>query len=481
MSKIQPLADLRQMPHNDKAEQEILGALLNKPESYKDVHPNLRADDFFRPVHGKLFAVLSTAIMSGKPYGVRRAAELFRDLPELEQAGGADFVGALAASNVSALMNDGYSEHILDLARRRRMIEAMRQLSERAYGGQGTEETADALIAEAGNRLAALVEGDIRITQRALSDFVADAMVASESARKGIKPRAVPTGIEDLDAEALLEPGGLYILAARPKMGKSALAGNVAISAARAGAPVLFISQEMTGIDLAQRVIATETGISVQRQKRGADLGPHDWMQMSEAEANIKPLPVTINDAGSMSLAKMQIAARRWHRMLGERDGWRPGIIVIDHLGRMDKAHQRQSDYEGVSENVKGIKSLAKDLNVPILLLAQLSRNVEKRDDKRPLLSDLRDSGRIEEEADGIWMLYREAYYLKANEPARRLGETDDKFNERYAAHAARLAEVENHAELIVAKNRQGIETTIDLHWDGGRQLFRPRSAPYGY
>jgi replicative DNA helicase len=269
-----------------------------------------------------------------------------------------------------------------------------------------------------------------------------------------------------------LHPSDLLILAGRPSMGKTALATNIAFAAAKAhmrtngdeGAGVAFFSLEMSAEQLATRILADEAQVASEKIRRG-DLKPEDFQRFSEASSILSRVPFYVDDTPALSIAAVRTRARR----LARTSGGNLGLIVVDYLQLLRGTGGKSSEnrVQEVSEITRGLKAIAKELDVPVVALSQLSRAVEQREDKRPQLSDLRESGSIEQDADVVMFVYREQYYLERAEPNRRPDEADDKFNDRYQRWQQRLGEVHNTGEVIIAKQRHGPIGTVRLQFDG--------------
>jgi len=287
----------------------------------------------------------------------------------------------------------------------------------------------------------------------------------------------VATGFTDMDRKlGGLHPSDLVILAGRPAMGKSALATNIAFHAARNyrpverpdgtmaaedGAVVAFFSLEMSADQLATRILAEVSGVPSDAIRRG-DVRREDFARFVDASRTLSSVPMFIDDTPALTISAVRTRARRLARQRGL------GMIVVDYLQllRAPSSNRQDNRVQEISEITRGLKAIAKELNVPVLALSQLSRAVEQREDKKPQLSDLRESGSIEQDADVVMFVFREEYYL-SHEPIRRPDETEDKFNDRYQRWSDRLQEVSGLAEVIIAKQRHGPTGTVKLRFDG--------------
>jgi replicative DNA helicase len=292
---------------------------------------------------------------------------------------------------------------------------------------------------------------------------MSEATAAIEDAwRNGDAPKGVTTGLRDLnDWLGGLQPSNVIVLAGRPGMGKTALAMLMALEAAKTACTVGVVSLEMSAPQLAQRLLSLETGIDAERLTRGK-LAQEHFDRIQAAKTKLDALPLHIDDRGGLTLDQISGTAHRW-----KRDGL--GLLIVDHLGLIapSPALQRANKVHQIEHSTGGLKALAKSLDIPIVLLTQLNRAVETRDNKRPQLSDLRDSGSIEQDADAVLLLYRDAYYLAREEP------TDQG---KYAVWLAKMNEARNLAELEVAKFRHGKTGRIDLIFDGPLMRFRDRA-----
>ena len=324
------------------------------------------------------------------------------------------------------------------------------------------------------------VEGGFQPFRLSLTKAIQQAEAAHK--RDG-KLSGVTTGLRDLDKKlGGLHPSDLVILAGRPSMGKTALATNIAFNAARAyrteispagdktvvdGAVVAFFSLEMSAEQLATQILAERTEISSHKIRQG-ELLQEEFERLVVAAPELHQLPLYIDDTPALSVSAVRTRARRLARTSGL------GLIVIDYLQLLAGTAGKRSEnrVQEISDITRSLKALAKELKVPVLALSQLSRQVEQREDKRPQLSDLRESGSIEQDSDVVMFIFREQYYLERAEPGRRPEESEEKFNLRYAEWQKRCAEVFNTAETIVAKQRHGPVGTVRLFFDGQYTRF---------
>jgi replicative DNA helicase len=457
-------------PYNAEAEQGLLGCILVTNKAYEKVAEFLRAEHFYDPVHARIYEAIETTIEAGRVADPVTLRGLFEQDPDIR---GGTYLADLAANIVSIINAEHYGHLIYDMWLRRQMIdEGHALIAEAANVVQDVD--ARAVLESHEQRLFALAEHGIADAK--IINIRDAGMAAVEQARLAYENQGrlvgVPTGLTDLDRTLCgLQRSDLIILAGRPSMGKTALAINsIARAAAESGEKTLVFELEMSARQLAARQLAGISGISTDRQMAGRFASTAEWQCLVDAQHELEALRETlyIDDTPGITLAQMRQRARRHKRRHGL------GLIVVDHIGLMGASRETaaQGRVQVISEFTRGLKRLAKELQVPVVALSQLSRAVEQREDKRPMLSDLRDSGTIEQDADVVMFVFREQYYLERAEPVRRADESDDKFNDRVDRWQQRLQDARNIAEIIVAKNRMGPIRTIRTHFDGERTLF---------
>jgi replicative DNA helicase len=448
---------LREPPHNFEAEQALLGAILINNAAYQRVAEFLRPEHFADPLHGKLFDSLSRLIERGQVVSAVTLKTYVEQDEDMKAAGGATYLARLAAASV----------HVIDAT-------AFGQ----AFGGD-VDETALHQIETAEKKLYDLAssgqtEGGFKPFRVALTE----ATVAAEAAYRRVgQLTGVASGLFQLD-QLLggLHRSDLIILAGRPSMGKTALATNIAFNAARAyreeivegkpkavdGAVVGFFSLEMSSEQLATRMLAEQAEVPSEKIRKG-ELITSDFDRVLSVSHELEHLNFFIDDTPALSIAALRTRARRLKRTHGL------GLLVVDYLQLLSPSGKNRQDnrVQEVSEITRGLKTLAKELDVPVLALSQLSRAVEQREDKRPQLADLRESGSIEQDADVVMFVYREEYYLTRSEPTRRAEESDQRFNERHEGWRQRCEQTYGKAEVIVAKQRHGPTGIVRLSFEG--------------
>ncbi len=475
----------RAPPQNVEAEQALLGAILVNNQAYHRVSEFLVASHFSEAVHGRIFEAIAKLIERGQIANPVTLKNLFDQDGALAEIGGAQYLARLAASVVTIINSEDYGRTIHDLHLRRQLITLGEDVVNEAFS-HDLDHHAQAQIETAEKRLFELAtSGQFEGGFAAFSSALTIAINLAEAAfkREG-KTTGVSTGFTDLDK--LLggfHPSDLIILAGRPSMGKTALATNIAFHAAKTyrsgkaadgrtvaedGGIVGFFSLEMSSEQLATRVLSEESGVASDRIRRG-DVSHEDFDRFVQASQKLASVPLFIDDTPALSIAALRTRARRLQRQQGLH------MIVVDYLQLLrggGDGRGPENRVQEISEITRGLKALAKELAVPVLALSQLSRAVEQREDKRPMLSDLRESGSIEQDADVVMFVFREEYYLDRAEPMRRPEENDDKFNERYQHWHERLQQVHGTGEVIIAKQRHGPIGKVTLRFDGERTKF---------
>jgi replicative DNA helicase len=454
------------LPSNAAAEQALLGALLIDNRSYDRVVDILRDTDFAHAVHARIYVAIGRLIDRGSSANPVTLKDFFEQDGALAEIGGAGYLAKLAGSAVTVVNALDYAVTIIDLSRRRTIILACRDAILAARKVEFDRSAGDIMAAFDATMLAVADRSEQRAVR--FSAAVDAAVAAAESTYKADgQVIGITTGLADLDrCLGGLHDSDLIILAARPAQGKSALAGTIADGAARSGRQVLFFSLEMSSDQLAARQIAAVTGVSAEKQRSGP-LESSEINSIIAGRDGIAALPITIDDDPMVTMAQIRARSRRHKRRYGL------GLIVVDYLQLMlsDKVRPENRVQE-VSALSRGLKALAKELNIPVLALSQLSRAVEQRDDKRPMLSDLRESGSIEQDADVVVFIYREEEYVARQEPQRKANESEDKFASRTSGWSEHLDRCRGVAELLIRKNRHGATRTCRVHFNAGRTTF---------
>jgi replicative DNA helicase len=466
----------RVAPHNIEAEQALLGAILVNNEAFYRVSDFLEARHFYEPIHQKIYELSSQLVRAGK---VASPVTLKTFLPADADIGGltvSQYLARLAAEATTVINAQDYGRTIYDLSVRRALIVIGEDMVNEAYDAPVDFEPSKQ-IEEAERRLYEVAEsgryeGGFQPFAQALTTAVD--MAAKAYQRDG-KLSGIATGLHDLDSKmGGLQHSDLIIVAGRPGMGKTALATNIAYNVAKAwqgevrpdghittvnGGIVGFFSLEMSAEQLATRIIAERTGIPSSTIRRGG-ISEQDFELIRDVSLELQNMKFFVDETGGLSIAQLAARARRLKRQRGL------DLLVIDYIQLLQGSSRKSQDnrVQEITEITTSLKALAKELSVPIIALSQLSRQVESRDDKRPQLSDLRESGSIEQDADVVLFVYREEYYLQSKEP--RPG-TDE-----HAKWLIEMDQAHGKAEVIIGKQRHGPTGTVQLQFDGSVTRF---------
>ncbi len=462
----------REAPHNSTAEQDILGALLINNELFNSIGDFLKAEHFYEPVHQRIFAAIVTFFERGQIANPVTLKQFFDKDEALADIGGAQYLVKLAAGASTIINVADYGRSIYDMALKRSLINIGEEMVNDAYEPD-IESNASRQIELTEQKLFNLsTEGMVSRGFEALSIGVTAAVKTAEHAFKTDSDVVgLTSGINDLDKLAGgMQNSDLIILAGRPSMGKTALATNIAYNASRAlraekeagdgaGGSVGFFSLEMSHEQLAARLMAAAAGISSSNMRRG-ELTNEEFMQLVDASHDVASLPFFIDDTPALSISAVRTRARRLKRMHNLR------LLVVDYLQllRGSSAASAQNRVQEISEITQGLKAVAKELDIPVIALSQLSRQVEQRDDKRPQLSDLRESGSIEQDADVVMFVYREEYYISRLEP--------DMDSPKYADWQASMERAFGKGEVIIAKQRHGPIGRVELSFNSKLTKF---------
>jgi replicative DNA helicase len=451
------LESLKLPPHSIEAEQSVLGGLLLENEALDRIADILVPADFYRHDHRLIYEHISNLINNNKPADIVTVAESLDNASELSSVGGLAYLGELAQNTPTAANIRRYAEIVRERAIMRKLVEVGSSIAESAYTPQGRD--AQQLLDEAEAKIFQIAEGGKRssdgfMDMKVLLPQVAERIDQLFQRDNQSEVTGIPTGYTDLDSMTSgLQPGDLIIVAGRPSMGKTAFSLNIAENVAlNTGLPVAVFSMEMGAVQLATRMIGSVGRLDQHRMRTGR-LEHEDWDRLVSALGRLNDAPIFIDEAAGLSSFDVRARARRLHRQAGKL-----GLIVIDYLQLMSGAAGRQSENRAteISEISRSLKSLAKELDVPVIALSQLNRGLEQRPDKRPVMSDLRESGAIEQDADLILFIYRDEVYNP---------DTPDK----------------GTAEIIVAKQRNGPIGRVRLTFLGQHTRFENFSAPDDY
>lgn len=463
------------LPQNLEAEQALLGAILVNNKAFEKVSEYLRPFHFADSIHVKIFEVISKLIQRGHIADVITLKNYFEQEGTLNEVGGHKYLIKLADS-ASPLTNvEYYGQFIYDKYLRRELIATGYEIVNSAMK-EDVDADANSQIEMAEKRLFELSnQGDIQGGFVSFGDALTTSLSLIEQAyQKEGKLSGLPTGLDALDNKTGgLNNSDLIILAGRPAMGKTALATNIAYNVAEfmgrdknlddKSRGVAFFSLEMSADQLASRILSTVTQTPSHKMRTG-ELDESEFIRIAAGVRELESIPLYIDDSPGVNINTIRTRARRLKRNKGL------GLIVIDYIQLISGTGSKRSEgnrVQELSEISRGLKMLAKELNIPVIALSQLSRGVEQRDDKRPIMSDLRESGSIEQDADIVMFVFRENYYIHNAEPKRNTGETDEHFNKRTEEWQQRDKETANLGEVIIGKHRHGSTGTVKLFWDG--------------
>jgi replicative DNA helicase len=454
-------------PANTEAEMALLGAILVNNATYGRVADRLYEEHFSNALLGRIYAATGRLIETGAPANPITLKHLFDRDPALIDAGGAGYLARLAESAVTVINAPFYADAILDTYRRRMLIGLGQKIVTKAYATD-VDDPVDRQIENISSELDKLIVGTNRKRVVSLAEAAQQNLDAVQDAfRKPDGLAGVSSGIPSLDKiVGGFVDGDLIIFGGRPGSGKSSLMNSVTWAALLSGTPVHIFSGEMKAPQLAARLMAALTGISAGRQRRG-NLSAADWDALVQAKQTIDTWPCFIDD-GPLTLGRI----RQQARMMKRRQ--RTGLVFIDHLqliriGTGDDEGGRNFETGRISN---ALKAAAMDIDVPIIALSQLSRGLEQRDDKRPRIADLRESGNLEQDADTAVLLYRAEMYLKDAEPVPRERESDVDFQDRWSRWKNVLEDSRGRAELIVAKCRHDETGVAHVIFNGARSYF---------
>lgn len=391
-------------PHNIDAEQSVLGALLIDPESINQVAKFLQPEDFYLESHKLVYEAILDLDEAGEPVDLLTVTEYLRKKGNLDKIGGASYVASLADVVPTSVHIEYYGHIVEENALLRNLIHLATRISSKGY--QGAED-AERLMQEAERMLAELGSRKISSVFKSLREILVDSLQNLQYIyeHKG-EITGVPTGFTDLDKKCSgLQPGDLIIVAARPSMGKTSLGMQIAFHAAKnLNKAVAVFSLEMSKEQLVQRILCAEAGVDLHKLRSGL-LNEDDWSILMNKGREMANIPLYIDDSAILTVRQIRSKVKRLQAEKGI------ALIVVDYLQLMQGSGRVENRQQEIAEISRSLKGLAKELNVPVLALAQLSRSVEQRQDKKPIMSDLRESGSLEQDADVVMFIYRDEYY----------------------------------------------------------------------
>ena len=448
---------LEELPNNIESEQSVIGSILLSNEIFDDINMLISSKNFYDPMHQKIFSAIESLIYKGMLANPITLKNLFEN--EKDELNIPEYLVKITKFSSSTRQTIEYSKLIYDLYVKRELIKISgnvidsAKLNDLDNDGQKIIENFEKSLfdlAEKGSFSSSLVKFDEAMRQTI--------EMASNAYKNEDGIVGVPSGLSDLDDRlGGLHKSDLVIIAGRPSMGKTALATNIAFNAAKKiqnderKSSIAFFSLEMSSEQLSTRILAEQSRIKSNDIRRGK-ISEDQFDKFIETSKNVSELPLYIDETPAISIAALSNRARRIKRLYGL------DMVVVDYIQLMRASNFKEGRVQEISEITQGLKALAKELSVPVLALSQLSRAVEQRDDKKPQLSDLRESGSIEQDADVVMFVYREAYYLKVKEPRPATVE--------HAEWQAKMNEVSHLAELIIGKQRHGPTGNITLEFE---------------
>ena len=461
-----------------EAEQAVLAAVLMNNRALERISDFLKPEHFSHPAHQEIYKLAERQFAAGIPFDIITAKNYLDQQGTLESVGGVDYLTQLAGAGATVVNVEQYARIVYDNALRRELIELGQSITDNAFV-EDLDNPVSTQIEVAEQKLFNLASsGESKREVAPIATALAGALKEAEVAYKADgKLSGLTTGLNALDKSISgLHHSDLIIIAGRPAMGKTTLAMNIAFNAANAilsgraneqykGA-VVFFSLEMSQEQLAARVLSSQSKVPATAMREGS-FSDEEFLKMTQYAQAIGRVPLFIDDTPGMSVPMIRTRARRLARKCGGI-----ALIVIDYLQLMTSPGGRKNDnrVQEISEITRGLKMLAKELDVPVIALSQLSRSVENRDDKRPQLADLRESGSIEQDADIVMFTYREEYYLENRDPSQRIsGNTNANIQESYQK---RLERSRGKADVIIGKNRHGRPETVRMAFFGDYSLF---------
>ncbi len=445
----QQLLALKLPPHSVEAEQSLLGALLIDNQAFDRVADIVAAGDFYRDDHRRIWRHIARLVEASRPADVVTVAESIEASEDKDKTGGTAYLAALAQNTPSALNVRRYAELVRERSVQRRLAQVATEIAETALAPIGKD--VDQLLDEAESKIFQIAESGARKDQGliGISPVLAKVFERIDHLHSQENPSditGVPTGFVDLDRmTAGLQPGDLVIVAGRPSMGKTAFALNIAEHVAlhpSVGLPVAIFSMEMSASQLAMRMLSSMSKVDQTRLRTGR-LTDEEWSRLTDEIARLNEARIHVDETAALNALELRARARRMKREYGKL-----GLVVVDYLQLMSSSSQGENRATEISEISRSLKALAKELDVPVVALSQLSRAVEQRNDRRPLMSDLRESGAIEQDADVILFIYREEVYAPDKEEAK------------------------GRAEAIIGKQRNGPIGTVHLTFLGRYTRF---------
>ena len=456
----------KELPNNIEAEQSVIGSILVSNEIFDEIS-DVKDDYFYNPVNKKIFKIINDLLSKGLLANPITLKNYFTNENELTEIGGAEYLVKLTKFSTSKIQIKYYADLLHDLKIRRNLIQISRETLDETLN-KNSEVNAEQIIESAEKKLFDIAErGRFNKSYVEFKDALLETIAMASSAYKNEEGIVgVPTGLKDLDDRlGGLHKQDLLIIAGRPSMGKTALATNIAFNAAKKlldkekKSSIVFFSLEMSSEQLSTRILSEQSRIKSNDIRRGK-INQDEFEKFIETSKNLENLPLFIDDTPAITISTLSNRARRIKRMHGL------DLVVVDYIQLMKSGnYKNEGRVQEIGEITQGLKALAKELDVPVLALSQLSRAVEQRDDKKPQLADLRESGSIEQDADVVMFVYREEYYLEKLEP--KVGTAE------HVEWQEKMSLVHNLAELIIGKQRHGPTGIIRLEFESAFTKFK--------
>jgi len=458
----------KQMPCNIEAEQAVIGSILVSNDIYDEISPIIDSQKFFDPIHVKIFETIESLISKGLLANPITLKNHFDNNEGLKELGGQEYLIRITKFSTSAKQTIDYANIVHEMHVRRELIKISESMLDQASNATDVTTSGDLMIQNAEKSLFDLAErGHFNQSFMKFENALKQTIEMAKSAyqnEEGIV--GVPTGLNDLDSRlGGMHKQDLIIIAGRPSMGKTALATNIAFHAAKniekkgTKSVVAFFSLEMSSEQLSTRILSEQSRIRSNDIRRGK-VSEKEFEKFIETSKNIFELPLYIDETPAISIAAISNRSRRIKRLFGLE------LIVVDYIQLMKSSMKKEYNrVQEISEITQGLKALAKELDVPVLALSQLSRAVEQRDDKKPQLADLRESGSIEQDADVVMFVFREAYYIERKEPA--LGSIE------HAEWRQKMDEISSLAEIIISKQRHGPTGNVKVEFESMYTRFK--------
>lgn len=436
-------------PHDDDAEMAVLGGMLMSKDAIGEVSQMIDVSDFYQPKHQTIYEAIITLFSSSEPVDAVLVANALLKDGDLEKVGGVDYLHSLVASVPTAANATYYAEIVHQRAILRNVIAAGTKITQLGYSAEGSQ--AEDVVNLAQSEVYEMSVGKVRQDYQAIGTVVHDTLDQLDALQNGSIEKGVPTGFKAIDDETQgLQPGQMIVVAGRPAMGKSTLGVDFARSAAlHNNLTTVIFSLEMSKTELAQRIISAETGIPLVALRRADNdsLTPERWNTLNDFWTAMKEAPLFLDDSPNMSLMEIRAKCRRLKQTNDLK------LVIIDYLQLMSSGKQEESRQQEVSGFSRALKLLAKELEVPVVALSQLNRGPEMRNDKKPQLADLRESGSIEQDADVVFLVHRPDFYNEEDRPGE--------------------------ADIILAKHRNGKTGTFPLAFRGDVSRFQDMPQDY--